>query len=143
MAFQPLSPAAQDPEVMLDINTTPLIDVMLVLLIMFIVTIPSPLDEVKMDLPVHSAQRPPTEPVVIRLEIDASNQIRWNGQVLARAEAELEARFQTAAQSSPQPELHLRAHPQARYGRVARVLSMAEKQGLQKIGILGLDQYGP
>ena len=137
----PLGPGSgQEPEVMMDINTTPLIDVMLVLLIMLIITIPVQLHAVNLDMPQPSTVKPPTEPVVIRIDIDAASAVRWNGQPLADRAA-LEARLQEAARLQPAPELHLRAHAQARYEAVAGVLAGAQRQGLSKLGILGAEQF--
>ena len=133
--------SGQEPEVMMEINTTPLIDVMLVLLIMLIITIPVQLHAVNMDMPRASAVRPKTEPVVIKVEVDAANGVRWNGQALAGRE-DLEARLQEAARQQPQPELHLRAHARARYETVAAVLAGAQRHGLNKLGILGTEQFG-
>lgn len=130
----------QEPEVMMDINTTPLIDVMLVLLIMLIITIPVQLHAVNMDMPQASVAKPPVEPVVIKIEVDAANRVRWNGQTLADREA-LEARLQEAAREQPQPELHLRVHGKARYDTVAAILAGAQRHGLNKLGILGTEQF--
>lgn len=134
------SGSGQDPEVLMDINTTPLIDVMLVLLIMLIITIPVQLHAVNMDVPTASAVKPPSEPVVIKVEVDAGNVVRWNGQAVAGRD-ELEARLQTAARQQPQPELHLRAHGKAKYDTVAGVMAGAQRHGLTKLGILGSEQF--
>ncbi len=133
-------PGQQEPEVMMDINTTPLIDVMLVLLIMLIITIPVQLHAVNMDMPQASTTKPPTPPVVVKVDVDAGNVIRWNGQPLADR-AELEARLQEAARVQPQPELHLRAHARAKYEAVAAVMAGAQRNGLSKLGILGAEQF--
>ena len=133
--------SGQEPEVMMEINTTPLIDVMLVLLITLIITIPVQLHAVNMDMPQASAVKPKTEPVVIRVDVDAANGLRWNGQALAGRE-DLEARLQEAARQQPQPELHLRAHARASYEAVAAVLAGAQRHGLNKLGILGAEQFG-
>ena len=132
--------STQEPEVLLDINTTPLIDVMLVLLIMLIITIPVQLHAVNLNVPQASAVKPKTEPVVVRVDVDASGTVRWNGNVLA-GRAELQARLQEAARQQPQPELHLRAHGKARYDSVAAVLAGAQRQGLTRLGILGAEQF--
>jgi len=126
--------------VMMDINTTPLIDVMLVLLIMLIITIPAQLHSVNMDMPQASAVKPPTEPVVIKVEVDAGSAIVWNGKRLADR-AELNQRLQEAARAQPQPELHLRAHAKAKYEAVAAVMAGAQRHGLGKLGILGAEQF--
>ena len=132
--------AGQEPEVMMDINTTPLIDVMLVLLIMLIITIPAQLHAVNMDVPQASTAKPKTEPVVIKVDVDAGGVVRWNGKALADR-AELEQRLQEAARQQPQPELHLRAHAKAKYETVASVMAGAQRQGLSKLGILGAEQF--
>ena len=124
-----------EPEVMLDINTTPLIDVMLVLLIMLIITIPIQLHAVHLDA--ASAATVRDKPKVIAVVIDAQNQMRWNGQVVPDVPA-LHALLRDAAQSSPQPELHIRADDRSKYHAVAAVLAGARREGLNKIGIVGL-----
>lgn len=141
MAMNPGPQAGQEPEVMMDINTTPLIDVMLVLLIMLIITIPAQLHAVNMDMPQAAVSQPKTEAVVIRVEVDANGATRWNGTLLADQTA-LEARLQEAARQQPQPELHLRAHAKAKYEVVAGVLAGAQRNGLTKMGILGVEAFG-
>ena len=129
-----LLPSSDDePQVMLDINTTPLIDVMLVLLIMLIITIPIQLHAVNLDA-AAAQSKPQDKPTVIQVQIDASNQVRWNGKPVNDAAA-MQALMQEAAQRQPQPELH------AKYHAVARVLAGARREGLQKIGILGTSQF--
>ncbi len=132
---------SDEPEVMMDINTTPLIDVMLVLLIMLIITIPAQLHSVNLDMPQASAARPKTEPVVVKLEVDAGNVVHWNGAPV-RSRAELDERLQTAARQVPQPELHLRAHAKAKYEAVAGVMASAQRHGLSRLGVLGAEQFG-
>jgi biopolymer transport protein ExbD len=132
---------SNEPEVMMDINTTPLIDVMLVLLIMLIITIPPQLHSVNMDMPQVSPVKPRTDPVVIQVQVDADNAVRWNGKVLDGGSAALDERFHEAARQQPQPELHLRAHARAKYETVAAVLASAQRQGLNKLGILGSEQF--
>ena len=135
-----LLPSSDDePQVMLDINTTPLIDVMLVLLIMLIITIPIQLHAVNLDA-AAAQSKPPDKPTVIQVQIDASNQVRWNGKPVNDAAA-MQALMQEAAQRQPQPELHIRADGHAKYQAVARVLAGARREGLQKIGILGTSQF--
>ena len=102
---------SDEPEVMMDINTTPLIDVMLVLLIMLIITIPAQLHSVNMDMPASAAPQN-KKPNVVRIEIDARNVVNWNGKPLSDRAA-LQAQLQTAHAQEPQPELHIkigRAH---------------------------------
>lgn len=121
-------------------NTTPLIDVLLVLLVMLIITIPIQLHSVNMDLP--AGQPPPDapEPVVVRLEVSGSNQLLWNGEAVP-SRAALESRFALAAQEPVQPEIHVHADPKTKYETVAAVLTAAQRQGLLKIGVVGLDAY--
>ena len=134
-----LRPPEED-ELMMDINTTPLIDVMLVLLIMLIITIPPQLHAVNLDMPVVSTAPPPSPPQVIRIDIDANSVISWNGQTLADRAA-LQTQLSQAALLQPQPELHIRSHPQAKYEAVAAVLASAQRQGLNKLGILGTEKF--
>ena len=129
-----------EPEVMMDINTTPLIDVMLVLLIMLIITIPSQLHSVNLDMPLPSQTPPKTDPVVYRVDVDASSVIKLNGQPLA-SRAELEQRLREAALMQPQPEIHIRSHAKAKYEAVAAVMASAQRSGLTKLGIVGSEQF--
>ncbi len=129
-----------EPEVMIEMNATPLIDVMMVLLIMLIITIPAQLHSVNLDMPAASPSRPPKAPVVVRVEVDARSAVNWNGQPLV-TRAELEAKLQEAAAQQPQPELHIRAHAQAKYEAVAGVMAGAQRHGLRKLGIVGAEQF--
>ena len=135
---QPLH--TNEPEVMMEINTTPLIDVMLVLLIMLIITIPAQLHSVNLDLPVAAAPTKKVEPVVIKIEVDANNQISWNGKALASRE-ELQSKLQEASQREPQPELHVRSHAKAKYETTMAVMANAQRLGLKKLGIVGAEQF--
>lgn len=121
-------------------NTTPLIDVLLVLLVMLIITIPIQLHSVRMDLP---AGLPPADapvPVLVQLDVAINSTITWNGAaVLDRND--LDARLHEAAQKLQQPEIHVHAHAKTPYDTVAAVLTAAQKQGLLKIGVVGLDEY--
>jgi biopolymer transport protein ExbD len=135
---QPLH--TNEPEVMMEINTTPLIDVMLVLLIMLIITIPAQLHSVNLDLPVAAPSTKKVEPVVIKIEVDANNQIAWNGKALASRE-ELQSKLQEASQREPQPELHVRSHAKAKYETTMAVMANAQRLGLKKLGIVGAEQF--
>ena len=135
---QPLH--TNEPEVMMEINTTPLIDVMLVLLIMLIITIPAQLHSVNLDLPVAAPPTKKVEPVVIKTEVDANNQISWNGKALASRE-ELQSKLQEASQREPQPELHVRSHAKAKYETTMAVMANAQRLGLKKLGIVGAEQF--
>src|SRR5438046_8010853 len=99
--------ATSDPEVMMDINTTPLIDVMLVLLVMLIITIPIQLHSVNLNLPTGNPPPPLVLPEVVKLDIDHVSRVYWNGEVVPDRAA-LEAKISAAAQQPVQPEVHLR-----------------------------------
>jgi biopolymer transport protein ExbD len=128
-----------EPEVLMDINTTPLIDVMLVLLIMLIITIPVQLHSVNLDMPQNAAPQT-KKPNVVRIDIDARSVVNWNGKPLADRTA-LEALLLEAKAQEPQPELHIKAQAKAKYEAVAGVLASAQRQGLTKIGIVGTEQF--
>jgi biopolymer transport protein ExbD len=129
-------------EPMMDINTTPLIDVMLVLLIMFIITIPIMTHAVKLDMPRPNPNvvEPPLPPEIIELEVDYDGTIYWNGTQVSSF-GTLERYFQIEAGKEPQPELHIRANKRAKYDNVAKVLALAQRQGLNKIGFVGMEQF--
>lgn len=129
-----------EPEFSSGMNITPLIDVLLVLLVMLIITIPIQLHSVNMELPAGLPPPVSSEPLVVRIEISAQNQLLWNDQPLADR-AMLDQRLQATAQLSEQPEIHVRPHRNAKYDTVAMVLSASQRFGLQKIGVVGLDQY--
>lgn len=129
-----------EPEFSSGMNITPLIDVLLVLLVMLIITIPIQLHSVNMELPGGLPPPASAEPVVVRIEVTAQNQLSWNGEPLADA-AQLNQRLQAAAQLREQPEIHVRPHRSAKYDTVALVLSASQRLGLQKIGVVGLDEY--
>ncbi|MFN3286985.1 MAG: ExbD/TolR family protein [Sphingomonadaceae bacterium] len=126
---------------MVDINTTPLIDVMLVLLIMFIITIPIQTHAVKIDLPVDNKNQPPPEvdPVVNNVEIDFLNQVYWNRQPVSMEQ--LRSYFSQAANMQPEPELRLRPDPLARYEVVNEVMASAQRSGVTKMGFVGNENY--
>jgi biopolymer transport protein ExbD len=129
-----------DPEPMVEINTTPLVDVLLVLLVMLIITIPIQLNAVSLEMPGRSAPQPPRPPVVVQLDIDAAGQFRWNGEALADRGA-LEARLREAAAQADPPEIHVRPDPRAKYQAVAAALTSAQQLGLLKIGVVGTEQF--
>lgn len=128
-----------DDEPMMDINMTPLIDVMLVLLIMFIITIPVMTHAVKLDMPRATNAPSLSEPVVINLEIDFDGTVLWNGTAVT-IEA-LEGYFRREAAEDPQPELHIRPNKRVDYDVVARVLAAAQRNGMRKIGFVGNEQF--
>jgi biopolymer transport protein ExbD len=128
-----------EDEPMMDINMTPLIDVMLVLLIMFIITIPVMTHAVKLDMPRATNAPSNVQPTVINLEIDFDGTVLWNG---TPVEIEsLEGYFRREAANEPQPELHIRPSKRAKYDVVARVLASAQRNGMRKIGFVGNEQF--
>ena len=129
-----------DGEVMVDMNTTPLIDVMLVLLIMFIITIPIQLHSVNMNMPPSSNVKPPVEPEIVKIDIDETGRIFWNGAVVADRN-ELQSKMVAAAGQPTQPEIHLRPNKLAKYEIVAYVMAASQRAGLVKMGILGHEQF--
>ena len=129
-----------DPDVMVDINTTPLIDVMLVLLIMLIITIPIQTHAVKLTMPVGKPPIQLVPPEVITIEVDFDGTILWNGQVLPDR-ATLDARLQSAAAMPVQPEVHLRPNKLVKYESVMAVMAAAQRLGLKKIGMIGNEQF--
>ena len=129
-----------EPEVMMDINTTPLIDVMLVLLIMLIITIPAQLHSVNLDMPVNTTAPKKLDPVVIRIDVDAQNVVSWNGKPMA-SRAELAQKLTDAAALQPQPELHIRSHAKAKYEAVMTVMANAQRLGLTRLGIVGSEKF--
>lgn len=121
-------------EMLSEINMIPFIDVMLVLLIIFIITVPVIKHAVSVDLPKASSERLLDKPENIRLVVDADGQYHWNG---ARIEdGQLPGRLSAAAALEPQPELHIRGDRAVRYERVAELLSAAQRAGLRKIGFV-------
>jgi len=123
------------PDVILDINTTPLIDVMLVLLIMLIITIPLQLNSVNLDLPPPSAARPQVPPKVTKLAIERDGGYVWDGVHLADA-SELQHRMQQMAADPNAPTLHVSPEGGAPYRFVATALAAAQREGLHKLGIV-------
>ena len=140
MAMNLGSGNSDEPEVLMDINTTPLIDVMLVLLIMLIITIPAQLHSVNLDMPVVTSTPSKTDPVVVRIDIEADDSLRWNGQLLADRQA-LASKLAEAAALQPQPELHIRSHAKAKYASAAAVLAGAQRAGLTQLGIVGSERF--
>ena len=131
-----MSPFAGDDDdgLMNEINMTPLVDVMLVLLIVFMVTIPVIRHAVKIDLPHASSQKEDTKPAQVTVAVDADGNVLWNDKKVD--ETELSAKIAEAAQANPQPELHLDADRKVPYEKVAQVMSAAQAGGLTKIGFV-------
>ena len=120
---------------MMEINTTPLIDVLLVLLIMLIITLPMMTHAIKVDMP-RGGEGEPVQPIEVMVDFD--NTLLWNGEVVA-GYSELETRMREALRSRDQPQLHVRADRRAQYDSVAHVLAIAQRSGMQRIGIQGND----
>jgi len=121
-------------DVMNEINMTPLVDVMLVLLIVFIITVPVMKHSVNVDLPRATSTPQDAKPETIRLSVDAQGRYYWNEQPIV--DADLLPRLQAEAKREPQPELHLRGDKDARYERVAQALAAAQRAGLRRIGFI-------
>lgn len=119
---------------MAEINTTPLVDVMLVLLIIFIITAPLLTHAVRIDLPEASSTPNSEKPETVTLAIDADGKLFWNDQPIA--EGDLEPRLAEAAARNPQPELHLRADKNTRYEKLAQVMAVAQRGGITKMGFV-------
>jgi biopolymer transport protein ExbD len=128
-------------EEMVDINTTPLIDVMLVLLVMLIITLPVMTHAVKLDMPNANNPPPPqVQPEIIDLEIDFDGTITWDGTVVPNL-ATLDGYFRTEAVKDPQPEIHLQPDRHAKYGIVAQVLASAQRNHMVKIGFVNIPEF--
>jgi biopolymer transport protein ExbD len=135
-----VSMAAAEGEPMMDINTTPLIDVMLVLLIMFIITIPIQTHAVKLDLPQsNNPTPPPVEPIKNKIVITAAGQVLWNGAPVD--DITLRQYLDLSQQMNPIPELHLQPEPTARYEIVDRVLAITKRAHVEKMGFVGNEQF--
>ena len=128
-----------DGEVMVEMNTTPLIDVMLVLLTLLIITLPIQTHAVKLDMPRPNQPPPPIQPVVVELGVDFDGTVTWNGQAVDRPT--LDSYLQNASKQDPQPEIHLNPNRLAKYDQVAKVLADAQRIGVTHIGFTGIEQY--
>ena len=132
--------AAADDEPMIEMNMTPLIDVMLVLLIMFIITIPIQTHAVKMNMPVNQSATPPRPPEIVRIDVDFDGTIGWNGEIVPDR-ATLENKLSQVAALPDQPEVHLRPNKLVSYKVVAMVMASAQRLGVTKIGLVGNEQF--
>ncbi|GAA4819738.1 biopolymer transporter ExbD [Sphingosinicella ginsenosidimutans] len=138
MSAATLNPESADP--MMDINTTPLIDVMLVLLIMFIITIPVQTHAVKLDLPQNTPSNPPPiEPVRNKIVIMPNDAVLWNGNPVNLVQ--LRQYLDITTTMTPVPELHLQPDPQARYETVDEVLAVAKRANVTAMGFVGNEAY--
>jgi len=129
-----------DPEVMVDINTTPLIDVMLVLLIMLIITIPIQLHAVNLNMPVGTPPPNDIKPEIVKIDIDEKSVVYWQG-VPVENHQDLQAKMQALAAMPTQPEIHLRPNKASKYAVFANVLADTKRIGLTKIGVIGAEQF--
>ncbi|RDV00710.1 ExbD/TolR family protein [Trinickia dinghuensis] len=140
MGMNVSSGGSGEPEVMVDINTTPLIDVMLVLLIMLIITIPIQMHAVKMNLPVGNPPPPAVQPQVVQIDIDFDGTMTWNGAPIPD-QATLESKLSQVAAEPVQDEIHVRPNKLVPYKDVAEVMAAAQRVGATKIGLIGNEQY--
>ncbi len=136
-----MSGGSDDGEPMMDLTTTPLIDVMLVLLIMFIITIPPQTHAVKVDLPVQSKdqQKVIVDPIKNKVLITPDGQVQWNGSPVT--DVVLGQYLEQTKTMNPEPELHFQPDPQARYQIVDRVLAVIKRSEITKLGFIGNEQY--
>lgn len=136
------SSGSGDPEVMLDVNTTPLIDVMLVLLVMLIITIPIQLHSINLDMPPPSTTPPDKEPVVHTVVIDFDGTLYWDNEALPD-QAAIDAKMVEigAMPISDQPEVHIKPNKLVDYGAVAYVMASAQRNSVKKMGMVGNEQY--
>ena len=131
-----------DPDVMIEVNMTPLIDVMLVLIIMLIITIPIQNHSVNLNLPVGTPPPPLTPPEVHPVDIDFDGSISWDGGLVSRSQ--LEQNLVTIGNKLPkedQPEVHVKPNRLVEYKYVAAVMAMAQRDGVAKIGMIGNEQF--
>jgi biopolymer transport protein ExbD len=128
-----------DAEVMMDINTTPLIDVMLVLLVMLIITIPIQLHAVNLEMPVGVPPSNSIKPEKVQIDIDENSTVYWQG--LPVTAQELDEKMALVATMTPQPEVHIRPNKDCRYAVFANVLSTSKRKGLTKMAVIGHEQF--
>ena len=132
--------ANADPEPMMEMNMTPLIDVMLVLIIMLIITIPKQNHSVNLNMPVGTPPPPTVEPVVVTIDVDFDGTILWDAEVIPDRKA-LDAKLSGIAAMADQPEVHLRPNKLVSYKYVAGVMASAQRLGVTKIGMVGNEQF--
>ena len=130
---------SDEPEVMMDINTTPLIDVMLVLLVMLIITIPIQLHAVNLDMPVGAPPVNNIKPEKIQIDIDEKSVVYWQGVPVSALE--LDEKMTAVGQLPSQPEVHIRPNKASEYSVFANVLSTSKRKGLTKMAVIGSEQF--
>jgi len=128
-------------EPMMDVNTTPLIDVMLVLIVMMIITIPVQTHATKLDMPQSAQIESPVKPQIFNIVIDSDNSIYWDGTPVTMIELEQHFRPYSNVPVESQPELHIRPDKWTKYDMVAQVLAAAQRNRMEKIGFVGNEQY--
>jgi biopolymer transport protein ExbD len=133
--------SSEEGDVMVDINTTPLIDVMLVLLIMFIITIPIQTHAVKLNMPTPSNTQPIKLPEVMRIDVDFDGTIGLNGVLITKGELDGKLGEWGRLPGPDQPEVHLRPNKLVTYKHVAGIMASAQRQGVTKIGLVGNEQF--
>lgn len=134
-----VGPGTGEGEPMVEMNTTPLIDVMLVLLTLLIITLPIQTHAVKLDMPTPNQTPPTVIPESVDLGVDFDGTVTWNGTAVDRAT--MDSYFEDAARKDPQPEIHVNPNRLAKYDAVAKVLADAQRLGATHIGFVGIDQY--
>lgn len=134
-----MSTGTAEGEVMVEMNTTPLIDVMLVLLTLLIITLPIQTHAVKLDMPAPNPNPPTIIPETVELVVDFDGTVLWNGTAVDRGT--MQSYMRDAALKTPQPEIHVSPNRLAKYDAVARVLADAQRLGATSIGFTGIDQY--
>ncbi len=135
-----IGPGKSDDEPMIEMNMTPLIDVMLVLIIMLIITIPIQNHAVNLNMPVGTPPPPTSPPVVVTIDVDFDGTVLWDNVVVPNR-AQLEARLAEVASQANQPEVHVRPNKLVAYKSVAAVMASAQRLGVTKIGMIGNEQF--
>jgi biopolymer transport protein ExbD len=140
MAMQVGSGGNED-DPMVDVNMTPMIDIMLVLLILFIITIPIQTHAVKLNMPTPSNAQPLREPVIMRIDVDFDGTIGLNGTLMSKEELDAQLAEWGRQPIADQPEVHLRPNKLVTYRHVAAIMASAQRQGVSKIGMVGNEQF--
>jgi biopolymer transport protein ExbD len=130
-----------EDEPMIEVNMTPMIDIMLVLLILFIITIPIQTHAVKLNMPTPSNVQPTKEPDIKRIDVDFDGTIGLNGVLMSKAELDAQLALWGQLAVADQPEVHLRPNKLVTYKHVAAIMASAQRQGVSKIGMVGNEQF--